>query len=301
MTTEGIIYNIQRYSINDGPGIRTTVFFKGCPLKCLWCSNPESQAHYPQMLYFDNLCTGCHRCIKACPAGAGSVNSGGLIKIDRDKCQGCGTCVKACLNEARSISGKSMKIDDVFEIVNSDRSFYVNSGGGVTASGGEPTLQHNFLIELFRRCYDHGIDTALDTCGYVSWSVLENVLEYTDLVLYDIKHMDSTRHEELTGVNNKIILDNARRIVELGKPIIIRVPLIPEYNDSKENIEALGKFVSELKIARVDLVPYHQLGVSKYRRLGKVYKLDGVQPYTENHVESIQKILESYDAEVTIA
>jgi len=301
MARDGLVYDIQRYSINDGPGIRTTVFFKGCPLKCLWCDNPESQEPFPQLLYSEQLCVRCYRCVKACPTGATTISPDGAIEIERDRCQACGNCVKACLSEARAISGRRMTVDEVLEIVKSDRLFYQNSGGGVTASGGEAASQSDFVLELFKRCQECSIDTALDTCGYVSWEALEKILEYTDLVLFDIKHMEPGRHQELTGVSNKLILDNAIRIARKGIPMVIRVPLIPGYTDSIENIKALGEFVSEAGLTRVDLVPYHQLGESKYRRLCKKYELSGVKPPTEGEVQAIQEILESYRTEVMIA
>lgn len=301
MVIKGLVYDIQRYSVNDGPGIRTTVFLKGCPLRCLWCANPESQEPFPQLLYSEQLCVRCYRCVDACPTGATIINQDGSIKIERDRCQACGKCVEACLNEARAISGKYMTVNEVLEVVKSDMLFYRNSGGGVTASGGEPTSQPEFVLELFKKCHECGIDTALDTCGYVSWEVLENILEYTDLVLFDIKHMEPGRHRELTAVNNKLILENIAKIARRGTPVIVRVPLIPMHNDSMENIRTLGKFVSELGLTRVDLVPYHQLGQSKYKRMGKKYSLEGVKPPSESDVQAIQELLESYKAEVTIA
>lgn len=301
MAGEGLIYDIQRYSVNDGPGIRTTVFFKGCPLKCLWCANPESQEPFPQMLYSEQLCTRCHRCAKACPTGATIVNHDGSLEIDRDRCRACGKCVEACLNEARAISGRYMTVDEVLEVVKSDRLFYQNSGGGVTASGGEPSSQHEFVTELFKRCQESGIDTALDTCGYIRWEVLERILQYTNLVLLDIKHMDPEKHRQLTGVSNSLILDNARRIARQGILVVVRVPLIPGCNDSVENIRAVGKFASETGLTRIDLVPYHQLGKNKYKRLCKKYELEELSPPTENEVQATQEILESYKIEVTIA
>lgn len=300
MAIEGWIYDIQGYSINDGPGIRTTVFFKGCPLTCLWCDNPESQKMFPQLLFFETLCVRCYRCVEACPTQATNINTEGTIEIDRDRCQACGACVKACLSEARMISGKRMTVEEVLEIVKKDSIFFWDSGGGVTASGGEPTSQPDFLLQLFKKCQECGIHTTLDTCGYVRWEVLEPILEHVDLVLFDIKHMNPVKHKELTGVSNELILDNAMKIVRKEKPMIIRVPLIPGYNDSVENIKALGEFVRELGLSRVDLLPYHQLGENKYQKLGIDYKLVGAKPYTDSQVQAIQEILGSYKLEVTI-
>jgi len=238
--------------------------------------------------------------VEACPTQATTTNTEGAIEIDRDRCQACGACVKACLSEARMISGKRMTVEEVLEIVKKDSLFYWDSGGGVTASGGEPASQPDFLLQLFKKCQECGIHTTLDTCGYVRWEVLEPILKYVDLVLFDIKHMDSVIHEELTGVSNELILDNAMKIARKGKPMIIRVPLIPGYNDSVENIRALGKFVCEMGLSRVDLLPYHQLGENKYQRLGIDYKLVGAKLYTDSQVQAIQEILGSYKLEVTI-
>lgn len=300
-TLQGWIFNIQRYSINDGPGIRTTVFFKECPLRCLWCDNPESQYHFPQLFFFDSLCVKCHRCVSFCPTGATSLDSEGTTQINRDICKACGACVEACLSEARAISGKLMTVDEVLEIVKKDTLFYRNSGGGVTASGGEPTAQPKFLLELFMRCQKSVIHTTLDTCGYVSWEVLERILEYTDLVLFDIKHMDSVRHIELTGVDNKLILQNARKIIQQGKPLRIRIPLMPGCNDSEENIRATGEFAKRLGLSEVDILPYHRLGASKYERLGMEYKLSETKSYKEEQIETIKGILKSLEIEALIA
>jgi len=300
-TKLGYIFDIQRFSINDGPGIRTTVFFKGCPLRCLWCDNPESQEQLPQLLYFESLCTSCYRCVEVCPTGATKTGADGSIEIDRGLCQACGRCVDACLNEARVISGKTMTVAEVVEIVRKDELFYRNSGGGVTASGGEPTYQPDFLKELFRQCQGYGIHTTLDTCGYIRWEVMAEILDYVDLVYYDLKHMATERHEELTGVGNELILDNARRISQIGKPMVIRVPMIPGCNDSEENIRAIAEFVTAMKVERVDIVPFHQLGSKKYERLGMIYKLGEARPYQEEEIQAFQDILQSYGLEVSIA
>ena len=294
------IFNIQPFSIQDGPGIRTTVFFKGCPLRCPWCSNPESQAPYPELLFYDSLCTKCYRCVAACPTKATMIDTDGSVKINRELCQACGKCVEVCISGARAISGKVMTVEEVLDVVKKDRLFYLNSGGGVTASGGEPLSQPDFLIEFFKRCQEVGLHTTLDTCGYASWKVMERVLEYVDLVLYDIKHMDSEKHEELIKVDNRLILENAKMLAQKGKPTIIRVPLIPGYNDSEENIEALGKFLVETGLTKVDLYPYHQLGLAKYRNLGREYELGGVSSCTEEQVQVIEESLRSHGLEVAV-
>jgi pyruvate formate lyase activating enzyme len=298
---QGWIFDIQRYAVNDGPGIRTTAFLKGCPLRCLWCDNPESQDMHPQLLHFENLCVRCYRCVAACPTGATTVNSDGAIEIDRDICTACGTCVEACLSDARAISGRAVTPTEVVDIVKSDSLFYRNSGGGVTASGGEPTHQPAFLMEFLSECQKAGLDTALDTCGYVRWEVLQEILENVDLVLFDIKHPDPARHKELTGVDNALILENVRRISDLGKPLIVRLPLVPGCNDSKEVLKDTAELLTRLNLVRVDIAPYHQLGIAKYQRLGRVYALDGVQPFKMEQIEAIRKCLEAYGLEVDIA
>ncbi len=286
-TPTGNIFDIQRFSVNDGPGIRTTVFFKGCPLTCLWCDNPESQSAKPQLLHFESSCARCLRCVSACPNGANSVTAAGTIAINRDLCQGCGECVAVCHYSARSISGQMMTFDEVFETVKQDELFYRNSGGGVTASGGEPTRQPAFLYSLFERCQRLGYQTTLDTCGDVSWDVLQPILDVTNLVYFDLKQMDQGEHSRLTGVSNELILENAVRISDLGKPMVIRLPMIKGLNDSPGNIAAVSAFIRKLNIVRVDILPLHHLGKHKYERLGLCYALGDVPPHTEAEVEML--------------
>ncbi len=261
--TKGCVFNIERFAIRDGPGIRTTVFFVGCPLRCLWCSNPESMKPFPQLFYFENLCARCYRCIDACPNKASTVTPEGAIAIDRSLCKNCGECIEACPNKARIMSGKYMTVEEVLDEVKRDSLFYQNSGGGITASGGEPTYQPEFLEHLFAASHQSAIHTCLDTTGLVDTDVLKRILEQTDLVLYDIKHMDPEKHKEYTGVDNALILENAR-VVAAGRPMIIRVPLVPGHNDSEENLKALAVFMAELGISRIDILPYHSLGKLKY-------------------------------------
>jgi pyruvate formate lyase activating enzyme len=235
--TQGKIFNIQHYSIHDGPGIRTTVFFMGCPLRCLWCQNPESQGFQPVIFFDAGKCVGCGQCVEACPEGAIQVIEG-KSQTNRDQCKGRGNCVEVCPYDARSLMGRNAIAGEVFEAVNSDAIFYQNSGGGVTISGGDPVAQPDFAISILKLCRDAGIHTAIETCGFAKWDILKAILDYTDLVLYDIKHMDATRHKKYTAVSNELILDNAKRIrAGLNLPMLARLPIIPGYNDSLENLK----------------------------------------------------------------
>jgi pyruvate formate lyase activating enzyme len=243
--TSGIVFNIQHYSIHDGPGIRTTVFLKGCPLKCLWCQNPESQTPTPEILLNSEKCIGCGHCVSSCPEEAVSMNNE-KAATDRKKCRGCGTCAQLCPSKARTLMGCQMTASEVFEDVNKDAMFYESSNGGVTISGGEPIFQTDFCSGILKLCQDAGIHTAIETCGFGKWKLLKDILNHTKLVLYDLKQMDTNAHKVCTGVPNDLILENAKKIYHMMKLLmVIRVPVVPGYNDSFENMELLGFFVAK--------------------------------------------------------
>jgi pyruvate formate lyase activating enzyme len=290
---EGIVFNIQRYSIDDGPGIRTTVFLKGCPLVCLWCSNPESQSPLPQLSYRYTTCVKCGTCVKVCPTEAVAMGDDG-IKIDRGKCTVCGTCVKKCLPEALSISGKKMTTQAVYNIVKRDKDYYDQGGGGCTCSGGELLSQPDFVAGLFRLCRENGIHTTADTCGFGSRAALDKVIEYTDLFYYDLKHFDPEAHLRCTGKDNKLILDNLRYIARSGIPIVIRVPLIPGLTCTDENLDGIARIVKEITPdSPVSLLPYHEYGANKYPMVGYTYPLSDVPALTEEEKKHAGEVFES--------
>ena len=299
---KGIIFNIQYYSIHDWPGIRTNVFLKGCFLSCIWCQNPESQLLKPELFYFEERCIGCGKCVAVCPANAIQIIEA-KSNTDRSKCNGSGQCIQVCPNEARSLMGKEMTVQEIFQNVKGDEIFYKRSNGGVTLTGGEPLFQPNFSRNILLLCRQAGIHTAIETCGYADWETFKDILQYTNLVLFDLKHMNSEKHEEHTGVPNNLILDNVGKIYhELRIPIWVRIPAIPGYNDSVQNIHAIARFMAtELgKSVPVHLLAYNRLGESKYERLGKESKSLSIIPPTDKHLLEVQKIAASYGLETHI-
>ena len=286
------LFEIERYALNDGPGIRSVVFFKGCPLRCQWCSNPESQLAKPVLFYRENLCIRCGNCINACPLGAISSTGGGVpaqgISIDRNLCDACGRCVETCYTGALTLAGSEWSVDQAMEVILRDETYYRSSGGGVTFSGGEPTSQPEGLAALAARCRWNGLHTCMETCGYFSWETAGPFLEEIDLVLYDLKHMDTHRHRELTGVGNELILDNFIRLVSSGRETAARLPIIPGANDDEANLEATADFLkNQAPGIRVDLLPYHRLGNSKYPCLGMEYTLPGAGPLSDEKISRI--------------
>ena len=253
---KAFIFDIQRNSFVDGPGIRTTVFFKGCNLKCAWCHNPESQSPKPQMMFYRDKCTGCGKCKEICPTP--------------DNCILCGKCTFYCPADARKVCGKEYTVDEVFSEIIKDKSYYENSGGGVTFSGGECMLQIDFLLEIMIKCKENGIHTAVDTAGYTPFESFEKILPYTDLFLYDIKCFDNEKHKKYVGVENELILENLKKLFQANAKIWIRIPVIADINDSTEEMQCIKKFLfASGKPEKIELLPYHIMGENKYAAIGR--------------------------------
>ncbi len=297
----GLIFDIKRYAIHDGPGIRTTVFFKGCPLNCPWCHNPEGQDSKPELSFNKTRCLeGCSECIKICPQNALS-RVDHHISIDREKCDLCGECAPVCPTQALEIIGRKLSAEEVMEEIEKDRVFYEESGGGVTFSGGEPLAQLEFLNSVLDKCRKKGIHTVLDTCGYVSFDELAKIADKIDLFLYDFKLIDDKKHKEATGVSNKLILDNLKKLSVKGRKIVVRIPIIEGVNDDNENITETAKFIASLPgIKEISLLPYHKGGRQKYTRLSKDSKMDKTPATSREKVNRIKKWLEHFGFQVRI-
>lgn len=296
---EGMVFNIQRYSIDDGPGIRTTVFLKGCPLRCLWCSNPESQNPQPELMHRFTLCRMCGRCASVCPKHAIQL-SGNQWSIDRKLCDVCGRCVSACWFGALKIVGDRMSVDEVLTEILKDKDFYIESRGGVTLSGGEPLFQAEFTLEFFRACKAVDIHTCLDTSGYGDEKDLKEILRYTDLVYYDFKHPDPELHRKATGVDNSRILKNLEMVVSAGIATVVRVPLIPGFNDDKETLVKMGEILKRLSVNFIHILPYHKYGVAKYKMLGRDYALAAIDRPDENSLLRAKRIFEDWGMNVSL-
>jgi len=298
--TTGIIFDVKKFSIHDGPGIRTTVFLKGCPLQCSWCHNPEGQDPRPQLLYRPDRCLGCGECIPVCPKGAIRLDGDG-VATDSEACSLCGACVEVCYAEAREMVGRQVTVSEVLAEVEQDIAFYDQSGGGVTFSGGEPLLQPEFLLLLLRACKEREIHTAVDTCGHSDWQPLDDIREYVDVFLYDLKLIDDEKHRQFTGVSNQSSLRNLQALSQQGENIILRVPVVPRVNDDEENLRATAELATALpSLTRVDLLPYHNTAIHKYRRLGREFLLPGTQRPSDDLLTSIARTLREFGLQVHI-
>lgn len=286
-----VVCEIERYATHDGPGIRTVVFLKGCPLKCLWCANPETQRKENELYYNTNKCIACKRCINSCEKAALQFEDEKVI-VDKNKCNSCGECVKACPMEALNLVGKNSTVDEVFNEVMKDTIFYQQSGGGITISGGEVLMHRDFAVKLLKMCKENYINTAIETSGFGDFNVLKEISVYCDLIMFDIKHTDGKVHKKLTEVDNAIILDNLKRLSEIHKNIIIRMPLITGFNESEENIINTVKIAKENNIKEIHLLPYHSLGKDKYKQLGRDYELSHLKEPEEEKVNSLKTIIE---------
>ncbi len=292
---KGLVFDIQGHSVHDGPGTRTTVFLAGCPLECVWCCNPEGLFTKPVVVRREIKCKHCGRCIEACPKHAITIDESGTAVFDRALCDVCTTheCVKSCYHEALEVSGKWMTVDDLMAVFKRDRAFW-GARGGVTFSGGEPLRQKEFILEVLRRCKEDRLHTAIETTACLSKSYFLQALQFVDWMFVDIKQMDPEKHKELTGVSNELILGNIRAVATSDWPgfMVVRIPVIPGCNDSEENIRATAKFVKEIGLEVINLLPFHRLGESKYRQLGKTYAFQETQGLPVEALEPLKRVVE---------
>jgi pyruvate formate lyase activating enzyme len=290
----GFVFNIQRYSLHDGPGIRTLVFLKGCPLRCPWCSNPESQRLEPELAYNEGNCIGtkeCAFCRDVCPSGAAKESGSGLVSIDRTLCDVCLQCADVCPSRALSVFGKLMNVNEVMQAVEADGDFYGRSGGGMTLSGGEPLAQAGLACELLKEARRRRINTSIETCGFAEWKDLEQACGYLDSILFDIKSMNPVKHKEFTGVSNERILENFQRLCERfpDLPKRVRTPIIPGFNDTEEDVEAIVDFIRGKPNVEYELLAYHRLGQPKYQYLGRQYTLVDIR-VSDERMKALERV-----------
>jgi len=288
---KGLIFNIERFAVDDGPGIRTLVFFKGCNLHCSWCQNPESQNPQIEIMFHENKCSSCGRCVEVCPRNAVYLSEEFGYLTDTAECDACGLCVKECYYSARETIGRYYSVDELMVEILKDVHFFEESGGGVTFSGGEPLLQAEFLKAVLKECKLHGIRTAIETAGYVAWSKFESIINYIDLVFIDFKHFDNDIHKKETGVSNDLIIGNIYLLNKTGIDVIVRIPVIPEFNFNEETIKEMFLILSEYKnIEHIELLPFHILGKGKYKGLGRSYKFEYTKSLKKQDLEYLKEI-----------
>jgi len=294
----GTIFDIRKYSIHDGPGIRTAVFFKGCPLECSWCHNPEGGAYHPELIFRSARCILCDDCLTGCPNEA-VTRQGDAIQIDRKRCKVSGECAAVCNAEALQVVGREMTVEQVVSEIEEDAVFYEQSGGGVTFTGGEPLAQPSFLLELLSACQARGLHTTVDTSGFSPWAVLDEMRPLVNLFLYDLKLMEEPRHRQWTGVSNTDILSNLRKLSEAGQKILVRIPVIPGINDDEENLRQSGEFLAALpNVPTVELLPYHNIAEGKYAGLGREYGLEEIHTPTQEQIQAHIALLTGYGLQV---
>ena len=292
MSNKAVLMDIKRFAVHDGPGLRTTLFLKGCPLRCIWCHNPEGISREKQLAYYEHKGIGCGECVKVCPAGAHKISEAGHSFI-RERCVACGKCEEVCLGGALTLFGKEIDVEEAYRIATEDELFY-REEGGVTVSGGEPMLYADFLKELFTKLKEKGIHTAVDTCGNVPWESYAKLLSVTDLFLFDIKHIDPEAHKKLTGADNRRILENLVKLSDVGAKIEIRMPLVPGCNDDAETLNGLGAFLKEVNITKMRVLPYHSMARSKYAALGMHDTMPDVPSPTDAELNQAIDILKNY-------
>ena len=289
----GLLMDVKRFAVHDGPGVRTTLFLKGCSLRCIWCHNPEGISPCPQTAYYAHKCIGCGECARVCPAGAQRMDAG-RHRFERERCVACGACEEACLGEAMKLFGRTVTVDEAEAIALEDRAFYDHSGGGVTVSGGEPLLLADFVRALFERLKEQGVHTAVDTCGSMPWTAFEKVLPVADMFLFDVKHIDSDAHRALTGAGNERILDNLRRLSDANARIEIRMPLVPKANDDADVLKRIVALLGSLNIETMRVLPYHSLARSKYAALGLPDTMPDVPSPDDEHIARAVSILRAH-------